>query len=109
MPGGQGALHQHLPDGRREGGEAQGIGDGGTGLAHPLGHFLLGHTVVGEQEQVALRLLHRVEILPLEVLNQAQLHDLSVVRLQDYRWDLGQPSQLRGAPAPLPSDDLIVA
>ena len=58
---------------------------------------------------VARRLLHGVQVLPLEVLDEAQLHDLPVVGLDDDGGDLFQPRLPGGPPAALPGDDLIVS
>ena len=108
VAGGQPALDHQLPHGGGQGGEPQGVGDGGAGLAHPGGQLLLGQPEVGEQGQVALRLLHRVEVFPLEVFDQAQLQHLPVVRLDDDHRHLPAAGQLGGPPAALPGDDLIV-
>ena len=109
VSGGKMAIHQHFPHDGGQGGEPQGVGNGGAGLAHPLGHLFLRHGVVGKKHQIALGFLHGIQVLPLEVFNQAQLHDLLVVGLNDDRRDLHQPRQLGGPPAALPGDDLIVA
>ena len=71
-----------------QGQQAQGVGHGGAGLAHPLGDLLLGEAVLLHQGAVAGGLLNGVQILPLEVFNQAQLHHRAVVRLDDDRRDL---------------------
>lgn len=81
----------------------------GAGLAHPLGHLLLGETVFAHEHLVAVGLFNRVQILPLEVLNEAELHHLAVVGLDDDGGDFAQARQLGGPPAALPGDDLVVA
>jgi len=89
--------------------EPGGVGNGGAGLAHPLGHLLLGHAVLVHEDLVAVGLFDGVQILPLEVLDEAQLHDLLVVGLDDHSRDLGKARQLGGPPAPLAGDDLVIA
>ena len=109
VAGGEGpCLHQghHLLG---QGQQAQGVGDGGAGFAHALGHLLLGQAVLLHQHPVAPGLLGGVQVLPLEVLNQGQLHHLAVVGLDDDGGHLVQAGQLGGAPAPLPGNNLIVA
>ena len=82
-------MYQQLPHSGGEGGEPQGVCHSGTGFAHPVGDLLLGHAIVGEQHEIALRLLHGIEVFTLEVFNQPQLHDLFVVRLNDNGGHLG--------------------
>ena len=109
MSGGQlFLLHQgqHL---LRQGQQTEHVGDGRAGLAHALGHLLLSQTVFLHQHLIALGLLHRVQVLPLEVLDQAKLHDLSVIRLDDNGGDLVQSGGLGRPPPPLSGDDLIIA
>ena len=80
----------------------------GTGLAHPLGHLLLGQAVLLHEHLVAPGLLGGVQVLPLEVLDQAQLHHLPVVRLDDDGGHLRQAGGLGRPPPALAGDDLIV-
>ena len=108
VAGGQHALDHQLPHRGGQGSEPQGVGDGGAGLAHALGQLLLGEPEVGEQGQVALRLLHRVQVLPLEVFDKAQLQHFAVVRLDDDHRHLPAARQLGRPPAALPGDDLVV-
>ena len=109
MTGGEPVLLHQL--GHR-GGEIQqpeGIGDGAAGLAHTLGRLLLGHVIRLDEGSEAGGLLHGVQIFPLEVFNQGQLHDLAVVRLDDQHRHLVQTGLPGGAPAALTGDDLVVA
>ena len=68
----------------------------------------MGEAKIGEQGQVALRFFHRVQVFPLEVLDESQLQDLPIVRFDDDRGDLFPARQFGGPPPPLPGDDLIV-
>ena len=61
--------------------EAQGVGHGGAGLAHPLRALVLGHAVLLRQHPVALGLLNGVQILSLEVFDHGQLGRLAVIGL----------------------------
>ena len=101
-------LHQgqHL---LRQGQQTEHVGDGRAGLAHALGHLLLGQAIVLHQHLIALGLLHRVQVLPLKVFDQAKLHDLPVIRLDDDGGDLVQSGGLGRPPPPLSGDDLIIA
>ena len=65
--------------------------------------------VLVHQRAETRRLLHGVQVLPLEVLHQGQLHDLPVVGLDDQHRDLFEARHSGGPPAALPGDDLIVA
>ena len=109
VAGGEGALLHHGQQILRERQQPQGIGDGGAGLAHALGHLLLGEAVLLHEGLVAPGLLGGVQVLPLEVLNEADLHDLPVVGLNDDRRNLIQARLLGRPPAALPGDDLVVA
>ena len=109
MAGGQLALLQQHAHRVGQGEQPHGVGHGGAGLAHLLGHFLLGEAVVLHQDLVAPRLFNGVQVLPLEVLDEAQLHDLPVVGLDDDGGHLGQARQFGGPPAALSGDDLVVA
>ena len=87
--------------------QAQGIGHHRPGFPQPRRYLLLGHTAVLHQAAVALGLLQRGQVLPLQVLYQRQLPHLGVIRLYHDRRDLAQSGHPAGPPAPLPRDDLI--
>ena len=59
------------------------------------------------QAAVALRLLQRGQVLPLQVFNQRQLPHLLVVGLYHNSRNLTEPGQPAGAPAPLAGNDLV--
>ena len=87
MSGGQPPLLQKLQHHIGQLQQPQSVGNGGPGLAHPQGDILLGHAVLLQKALVALGLLNGVQVLPLEVFDQADLHDLPVVGLDDYGRD----------------------
>ena len=87
--------------------QAQGIGHHRPGFPQPRRYLLLGHAAVLHQAAVALGLLQRGQVLPLQVLYQRQLPHLGVIRLYYDRRDLAQSGHPAGPPAPLPRDDLI--
>ena len=70
---GQGPLH---PGGQLE--EPQGVGDGGPALAHPAGHLLVGVAELVDQLLEGGRLLQRVEVLAVEVLDQGLLQAVDI-------------------------------
>ena len=109
MTGGELALLHQLAHGGGEGEEAQGVGHGAAGLAHPLRGLLLGEAVAVHQGLEAGGLLHGVQVLPLEVLHHRELRRLAVVSLDDQHRDLREARQPGGPPAALARDDLIVA
>ena len=94
MAGGELFLLHRLQEVLREGQQPQGVGDGGAGLAHALGHLLLGEAVLLHEGLVAPGLFGRVQVLSLEVLDQAQLHHFAVIRLDDDCRHLRQPASL---------------
>ena len=101
-------LHQ-LQEVLREGQQPQGIGDGRPGFSHPIRHLFLCEAVFLHQHLIAPGLFGRVQVLSLEVLDQAQLHHFAVIRLNDDCRHLRQAGQLGGPPASLTGDDLVVA
>ena len=89
--------------------QPQGIGHRRARLSHPPGGLLLGQAVVLQQAVIALRLLHRVEILALEIFNERQLHGLPVIGLYYQSRNLRQSCHSGRPPAPLSGDDLVIA
>jgi hypothetical protein len=61
----------------------------------------------GQQPLVALRLLHRVQILPLQILHQPGRHRVRVGQLPHQHRHLVQRHFLGRPPAPLAGDDLV--
>ena len=109
MAGGELFLLHQLQEVLREGQQPQGIGDGRPGFSHPIRHLFLCEAVFLHQHLIAPGLFGRVQVLSLEVLDQAQLHHFAVIRLNDDCRHLRQAGQLGGPPASLTGDDLVVA
>ena len=109
MAGGQDALLQKAHHLGGQGQEPQGVGDGWPGFAHLLGHLLLGQAVFLHQGLIALGFLHRVQVLPLKVFNEADFHNFFIVRLDDDHGNLTEACVFRGPPAAFSGDDLVVA
>jgi len=78
----------------------------GAGFVDELAQFLLGMAIDVDQPLIGLRLLDRVQILALDILDQRHLERLVVAELADDGRDFVQPRPLRRPPAPLASDDL---
>jgi hypothetical protein len=68
--------------------------------------FLLGVAIIVDQPLIALRFLDRVEVAPLDILDQGYFERLGIVKLADDRRDLVETGLLRRPPAPLAGDDL---
>jgi hypothetical protein len=62
--------------------------------------------VIGGEAAISLRLLDRVEIGALDVLDQRDLERLGLAELAHDSGDLVEVCPLRGSPAPLAGDDL---
>ena len=103
------ALSHQFGGSRGEGQQAQGVGHGAAGFAHPLGSLLLGHVVGLNQGLEPGGLLHGVQVLPLEVFDHGQLGGLAVIGLHDNDGHFLKARQPRSPPAPFSGDDLIVA
>ena len=88
--------------------QPQGVGNGRAGFSHLLGGVLLGQAVFLNQCLIAQCFFHRVQILPLKVFDQRQLHGFPVIRLNDHCRDITQVCQPGCPPAPFTGDDLIV-
>ena len=86
--------------------QSQQVGDMGPGLVDELAELLLGMAIVVDQALVGLRLLDRVEVLPLDILDQSDFECLVVAELADDRRYVVQPRPLGRAPAPFAGDDL---
>ena len=75
-------------------------------LVDELAELLLGMAIFVDQPLIGLRLLDRVEVLALDILDQRDFERFVVAELADDRRDFVQPRPLRRAPAPLAGDDL---
>ena len=111
-PGVTGTEHARgdpLLHGRRQVQQAQGIADVRPGAADLLRELLMGGAEVVEQLLVGRGLLERVELLPVQVLDQGVPEQIVVLSLLHDGGDLGQPGPLGGTPAALAHDELIPA
>jgi hypothetical protein len=77
-------------------------------LSDGLREHLLRHAEFVDQSRVALCLLDRIEVGPLQVLDQRGGHRLDVGQRPNQRRNLMQPGRGCGPPPPLARDDLVV-
>ena len=77
-------------------------------LVDQLADIVLGMAVALDQLPIALRLLERVQILALDILDQRKLGHGRFVDLADNRRNRVELRPLRRAPAPLARDDFII-
>ena len=89
--------------------QAELVGDGGLGFAQTLGDLELGDPPLVHQPADGLRLLKRVEILPLDVLDQPEQGSAAVVGAPLDAGHPRQPRQPGRAQAPLSRDQLVAA
>src|SRR5438876_504539 len=111
-PGVAGTEHARrypLLDRRRQVQQAQGVADVRSGAAYLARQFLMGSTEIVKELLVRSGLFERIELLPVQVLDQGVPEELVVLGLLDDRADLGQPGSLAGPPPPLAHDELIPA
>ena len=87
--------------------QADGIGHGGSVLAHTRSDGLMRETVILVEALERLRLFHGVQVLSLKVLDQRQLQSISGSRTGHDDRDRAQLRQLGGAPSPLPDHQLV--
>src|SRR3990170_26961 len=87
--------------------QAQAVGDGAAVLADPLRQLLLRPAELREQVLVRLGLLHRVQVVAQQVLDERELEALRVRGLPHERGDPVEPGQARRAPAALAGDELV--
>ena len=78
-------------------------------LYDALRDLLLRQAVVAHELLVAFGFLDRVEVLPLQILDERKLHDLALARFNDHRRDLVEAGLPGRAPSPLARDNLICA
>ena len=109
VTGGQLAGTHELEHGLRQRQEPQQVGDVAPALAESLGQPLLGVAEAVHQLAIALRLLERVEVGALDVLDDGELQHLGVVEVSEDRRQRVDAGELRRPPAPLAGDDLVLA
>jgi hypothetical protein len=101
-------LHQRADLGRQLQ-QAQQVAHRRARAAHRLGGGGVGEVELVDQPLQRLRLLQRVEVLALDVLDQRHRHHGAVVDHPHHHRHLGQARALAGAPAALAGDDLVGA
>ena len=89
--------------------QAQAVGHGAAAFAQLCGRLLLRQAAAVHQLADARGLLHRVQVLALQVFDQCQLHRLLVGHLAHHHGHLRKARQPGGAPAALARDDGIAA
>ena len=95
-----------LLDGRGQIEQSHEVGDRGAVKTNPLSDLFLLRTELGLKRAERVRLLQRIKVLALEVLDQCKDSRLLVRDFSGNHRHLGQPRQLGGAPAALTRDDL---
>ncbi len=89
--------------------QAERVGDMGAALADAGGEAVLGPAEAFDQRVIGLRLVDRVEVGALDVLDDADLEQRKFVDVFDDGRNVGEPGHARGAPAAFAGDDLILA
>ena len=89
--------------------QAQRIGNRGAVLANVLCHILLPQVKLGLQTLIGPRLVQRVEIFALQVLQQRQSQHFFITGAPDQGWDGLQTGHLRCSPTALPGDQFEAA
>ncbi len=87
--------------------QAQGVRDRGPALADPGGHLLVGELELLDELLVGRRLLERVEVGAVEVLDHRLLERRGVVEHSDERRDCGEAGPAGGPPPALAGDELV--
>jgi hypothetical protein len=103
IPSGEELLH---PLGELQ--ETECIGHAGPVSAYALAHLLLRQPELLDEAAVALGLLERVEVGPLEVLDQGQLEGLGGGDIPDDGRHLVETRELGGPPPSLTGDEAVV-
>ena len=88
--------------------QPQGVCHSAPGFSHTLCHFLLGQLEHIHQLCIGVRLFHRVQILPLEILDQGDRHSLLVGQLPDHHRHFVHAQHSGSTPPALAVNDLIV-
>src|ERR1051326_4618466 len=87
--------------------ESEQVGDHGARDAKPAAKFLVGHLEAAEVVAKALGLLDRVEIGPLDVLDQGGFHHLLIVEVDDLHGHLREAERTDRSQAALAGDELV--
>ena len=107
MPGREVALHNEPLDRGGQVQQANRVGDGGTGPAHPGGDLFLRQAEVVHQLAIGRSLLQGVEVLAVDVLDDRSLKRPLVVGGANQSGNAPQAGPLGGPPATLPCNNLI--
>ena len=109
MTGGNLPFLHHLQHRLRQIEQTQCIGNRRSGFSDPFGYLLLCHVVPLHQQLVPAGFLDCVEVLPLQVFNQRNLHRLFFIHLTDDDRNLLQARHPAGSPASFSCYQLIDA
>ena len=107
VPGREHPRRDPTLDGRRELEQPDGVADLWPRTSDPLGELLVGAGEVLEQLAVGRRLLQRVELGAVEVLQEGVAQHVGVLGLAHDRRDRGQPGLLGGPPSTLAHHQLV--
>ena len=89
--------------------QAGGVRDRRAAAPHPLGHVLLREPVLAQQAAVGERLLDRVQVGTLDVLDERQLQQLRAVHLTHDHRHGGQVGEARRLQTALARDEAVAA
>ena len=87
--------------------QPQQVGGCGAGAPNGLRRFLVREFELADQSLHAARFLERIEIFPLDVLDQRHGERRRVRHVANERRDFRETGDFRSAPAPLARDDLV--
>ncbi len=109
MAGGEHSRRDALLHGKRQLEQADRVADLGARPPDAARELLLGDAEVREQLLVRRRLLERVQLGAVQVLEQGVAQQVLVGRVADDRGDRGEPGLARGTGATLAHDELVRA
>ena len=107
MAGGNGAVGNKAPGCLGQIQQPQRIGDMRAAFADDFRQLRLGIAKIGPKPLIAARLLDRVEILALDVLDDRQFQSFAIIGFVNDDGNIGETRELGGAPTPLAGDDFI--
>src|SRR5262249_39559484 len=87
--------------------QANQVGDGRAVQPEPAGQFVLGPAVAGQVIAEGGRLVDRVQVLALEVLDHGQLEDAPIIQVEYPRGDLVKLGLDAGAEPSFAGDELV--
>ena len=96
------------PDGRGQAEQPKGVGDRGAVLADAGGDLFLREGKPVEQGLIGIRLLDRVQVLPLDIFDQGQFELMMGRGFLHYYGDFPEAGLLGRPPSPLPCIALFV-